>query len=111
MYLVLRVFRGIPGDLRTLIEHVGVHLNSSCLTKYKNSIGSHPIPQLWPMTQPNEDPVFDGDSRLDRITWEAVLVNTAPRFAQLSRGHAPSEQWENMPIFSRWDGAGESSQN
>ncbi len=26
MYLVLRVFRGIPGDLRTLIEHVGVHL-------------------------------------------------------------------------------------
>ncbi len=56
----------------------------------KNSIRSHPIPQLWPMTQPNEDLVFDGDSRIDRVMWEAALLNTAPRFAQLSRGHAPN---------------------
>ncbi len=46
-------------------------------TKYKNSIRSHPIPQLCPMTQPNEDPVFDEDSRLDRVTWKAALLNTA----------------------------------
>ena len=26
MFIVLRVFRGIPGDLRTLIKHVGVHI-------------------------------------------------------------------------------------
>ncbi len=75
MYLGLRVFRGISS--------IGFHTNP------KISIGGHPIPQLCPMTQPNDDPVF-GDSRLDRVTWEVVLVNTAPRFAQLSRGHAPS---------------------
>ncbi len=37
------------------------------------------------MKQPNDDPVFDGDSRIDRVTWEAVLLNAAPRFAQLYR--------------------------
>ncbi len=42
------------------------------------------------MKQPNDDPVFDGDSRIDRVTWEAVLLNAAPQFAQLSRGHASS---------------------
>ncbi len=26
MFIVLRMFRGIPGDLRTLIKHVGVYL-------------------------------------------------------------------------------------